>query len=107
MLETDVARRDCHEGRHVFRVVKVCFGFSCCAAAAQLPASAGLVVIITNTCFDSGVARGHCLARSVRVGLCIFGDVRMHALCVHVWSRAQKWCFIVFSLLYVRPHMCM
>ena len=44
---------------------------------------------------------------SVRGGLCIFGDVCMHALCVHVWNRMQKLCFIVFSLLFVRPHIYM
>ncbi len=87
MFEIDVTRRDCHDGLHVFRAAKVCFGFSCCATAAQLPAAAEFAVIIINTCFDSGMARGHCSARSVYGGLCIFGDVRMHALYVHVWNR--------------------
>jgi len=56
-----------------------------------------------------GLVRGHCLARSVRGGLYIFGDVRMHALYVpvHVWNRVQKLCLIVFSLLFVRPRMYM
>jgi hypothetical protein len=40
MFEIDVRWRDCHDGVHVFRAAKVCFGFSGCAAAAQLPASA-------------------------------------------------------------------
>ncbi len=71
------------------------------------PGFSMISLIITSACFDSGVARGHCLARSVRGGLYIFGDVRMHALCVHVWNRVQKWCFIVFSLLFVWPHMYM
>ena len=53
------------------------------------------------------MARGRCSVRSVRGGLCIFGDVRMHALCAHVWNRVQKLCLIVFSLLFVRPRMYM
>ena len=57
--------------------------------------------------FDSGSARGHCWVRSVHGSLCIFGDVRVHALCEHVWNRVRKRCFIVVSLLFVRPHMYM
>ncbi len=107
VFEIDVARRDRHDRLHVFCVAKVCFGFSCCAAAAQLPALALLVVIVTNTCYDSSVARGHCLARSMGGDLCtgIFGEVRMHARCAHVSNRAQKWYYIVFSLLFVRLRM--